>query len=100
MENLYQGCGQRARYLMSAVFSQAEVANHVTTGWILSKFFVEKAFSEEAKRFGDQIVSDIKVQFIKTLRGAEWMSKDVRDLGIEKGTCPLLIRILRTYKGR
>ncbi|KAL9136576.1 MAG: hypothetical protein Q9175_002214 [Cornicularia normoerica] len=53
-------------------------------GWILSKFFVEKAFSEEAKHFGDQIVSDIKVQFIKKLRGAEWMSKDVRDLGIEK----------------
>lgn len=53
-------------------------------GWILSKFFVEKAFSEEAKQFGDQIVSDIKAQFIKKLRGAEWMSKDVRDLGIEK----------------
>lgn len=53
-------------------------------GWILSKFFVEKAFSEEAKHFGDQIVSDIKVQFIKTLRGADWMSKDVRNLGIEK----------------
>ncbi len=46
---------------------------------------MEKAFSEEAKQFGDQIVSDIKVQFIKKLRGAEWMSKEVRDLGIEKG---------------
>ena len=46
---------------------------------------MEKAFSEDAKNFGDQIVSDIKVQFIKKLRGAEWMSKEVRDLGIEKG---------------
>lgn len=55
------------------------------TGWILSKFFVEKAFSEEAKVFGDQIVSDIKAQFIKKLREAEWMSEEVRDLGIEKG---------------
>lgn len=62
----------------------------MVTGWILSKFFVEKAFSEEAKQFGDQIVSDIKVQFIKRLRGAEWMSKDVRDLGIEKGMDPLI----------
>lgn len=46
---------------------------------------MEKAFSEEAKDFGDQIVSDIKVQFIKKLREAEWMSQKVRDLGIEKG---------------
>jgi len=53
-------------------------------GWILSKFFVEKAFSEEAKEFGDRIVYDIKNQFIKKLKGAEWMSKDVRQLGTEK----------------
>lgn len=53
-------------------------------GWILSKFFIEKAFSKEAKNFGDQIVSDIKTQFIKKLKVAEWMSKDVREHGIEK----------------
>ena len=46
---------------------------------------MEKAFSEAAKHFGDHIVSEIKVQFIKKLKGAEWMSKDVRELGIEKG---------------
>lgn len=53
-------------------------------GWILSKFFVEKAFSQDAKEFGDRIVSDIKAQFIKKLKDAQWMSKDVRELGIEK----------------
>ncbi len=53
-------------------------------GWILSKFFVEKAFSEDAKNFGDSIVSDIKAQFVKKLRVADWMSEDVRELGIEK----------------
>ncbi len=53
-------------------------------GWILSKFFIEKAFSEEAKDFGDHIVSDIKEQFIKKLKAAEWMTKDVRELGVEK----------------
>lgn len=53
-------------------------------GWILSKFFIEKAFSEEAKNFGNQIVSDIKTQFVKKLKAAEWMSKDVRELGIKK----------------
>ena len=53
-------------------------------GWILSKFFIEKAFSEEAKDFGDQIVSDIKTQFVDKLKNADWMSKEVRELGIRK----------------
>ena len=53
-------------------------------GWILSKFFVEKAFSAESKDFGDRIVSDIKTQFISKLKDAEWMTEDVRELGIEK----------------
>lgn len=90
MEDLHQGRGQRTRYVLREVSPLAKVADLVATGWILSKFFVEKAFSEEAKDFGDQIVSEIKVQFIKKLRGAEWMSKDVRDLGIKKGKCRFL----------
>lgn len=89
MEDLYQGRGQWTRYVSKAAFRLAEAAD-VIIGWILSKFFVEKAFSEEAKQFGDQIVSDIKAQFIRKLRGAEWMSKDVRDLGIEKGMITLI----------
>lgn len=60
-------------------------ADQIALGWILSKFFIEKAFSAEAKNFGDRIVSDIKYQFIKKLKEAEWMSRDVRELGIEKG---------------
>lgn len=46
---------------------------------------MEKAFSEDAKEFGDRIVSDIKEQFVEKLDAAEWMSKDVRKLGIQKG---------------
>ena len=46
---------------------------------------MEKAFSEDAKEFGDRIVSDIKEQFVDKLDAAEWMSKDVRKLGIRKG---------------
>ena len=46
---------------------------------------MEKAFSEDAKNFGDRIVSDIKEQFVEKLNGAEWMSRDVRKLGIQKG---------------
>jgi endothelin-converting enzyme len=53
-------------------------------GWILSKFFVEAAFSEPSKKFGDQIVSDIKDSFMKTLDDTEWMTKDVRERAIKK----------------
>ena len=57
----------------------------IFVGWILSRFYIEKAFSENAKNFGDLIVSDIKYQFIKKLRAAKWMSKDVIELAINKG---------------
>lgn len=50
----------------------------------MSRFFVEKAFSEKAKVFGDQIVSDIKEQFIEKLKVTEWMDKSVIKLAIEK----------------
>ncbi|QSZ29633.1 hypothetical protein DSL72_004149 [Monilinia vaccinii-corymbosi] len=53
-------------------------------GWILSRFFVEKAFSAEAKDFGNQIVSDIKDMFIEKLKATTWMDSSVIDLGIEK----------------
>ncbi|KAL8948754.1 MAG: hypothetical protein Q9222_005079 [Ikaeria aurantiellina] len=56
----------------------------MTPGWILSRFFVEEAFSEESKAFGDQIIYDIKDQFIQKLSEAEWMSRDVRKVAIEK----------------
>jgi endothelin-converting enzyme len=50
----------------------------------LSRFFVEKAFSEKAKIFGDQIVSDIKEMFIEKLKATKWMDKSVIELAIEK----------------
>lgn len=50
----------------------------------MSKFFIEEAFSKEAKAFGDQIIYDIKDQFIEKLRIATWMSQDVRDVAVEK----------------
>ncbi|TVY59100.1 Endothelin-converting enzyme, partial [Lachnellula suecica] len=53
-------------------------------GWVLSRFFVEKAFSEKAKVFGDQIVSDIKDMFIEKLKATTWMDKSVIELAIEK----------------
>lgn len=53
-------------------------------GFILSRFFVEKAFSAKAKDLGDQIVSDIKEMFIETLKKTSWMDGKVVDLAIEK----------------
>jgi endothelin-converting enzyme len=60
--------------------------NHVdgSVGWILSRFFVEKAFSAAAKDFGDLIVSDIKREFIKKLKATEWMDDETTDKAIEK----------------
>ncbi|KAL4908028.1 hypothetical protein BDW74DRAFT_148455 [Aspergillus multicolor] len=53
-------------------------------GWILSRFYVLDAFSEESKKLGDQIVSDIKERFVFTLDQTPWMSPEVRKLGIQK----------------
>jgi endothelin-converting enzyme len=53
-------------------------------GWLLSRFFVEKAFSASAKEFGDLIVSDIKDQFSKKLKATTWMEKGVISKALEK----------------
>ncbi len=45
---------------------------------------MEKAFSAKAKEFGDQIVSDIKDQFIEKLKVTTWMEKEVVELAIQK----------------
>ncbi|KAK4210502.1 putative metalloendopeptidase [Rhypophila decipiens] len=60
--------------------------NHVDDGlgWILSRFFVEKAFSADAKKFGDQIVSDIKDLFVQKLKNADWMDDKTTSKAIEK----------------
>lgn len=53
-------------------------------GWSLSRFYVLDSFSEESKKLGDQIISDIKERFVFTLTQTGWMSPDVRKLGIQK----------------
>ena len=60
-------------------------ADPSVAGWILSRFYVDRAFSTEAKDFGDLIISDIKDQFVKKLSSSKWMSDEVRKLGISKG---------------
>lgn len=53
-------------------------------GWILSRFFVEKAFSAEAKIFGDTIITDIKTEFAKKLQATKWMDKATTKQAINK----------------
>ncbi|OJI99980.1 hypothetical protein ASPVEDRAFT_39363 [Aspergillus versicolor CBS 583.65] len=53
-------------------------------GWILSRFYVTDSFSEESKKLGDQVISDIKERFVFTLDQTNWMSPEVRKLGIQK----------------
>lgn len=55
-----------------------------TLGWTLSKFYVDEAFSPEAKQFGDQMIDDIKDSFIDLLRDAHWMEQSVRDIAEKK----------------
>lgn len=50
----------------------------------MSRFFVEKAFSAEAKDFGDTIITDIKTEFTKKLESADWMDKDTTKKAVEK----------------
>lgn len=53
-------------------------------GWLLSRFFVEKAFSADAKDFGDTIIKDIKTEFVKKLKATEWMDEMTTDRAINK----------------
>ncbi|POS86146.1 hypothetical protein EPUL_003660 [Erysiphe pulchra] len=53
-------------------------------GWILSRFYVEKTFSENAKLTGDRILSDIKTSFIQILKKAPWMDPRVVELATAK----------------
>ncbi|KAI1438679.1 peptidase family M13 [Xylaria sp. CBS 124048] len=55
-----------------------------TIGWILSRFYVEAAFSEAAKKYGDQIIFDIKQQFIARLDDLDWMDESVKKLATNK----------------
>lgn len=53
-------------------------------GWILSHHYIKESFSQDSKDFGDQVIQDIKDRLANKLQNSEWMSKDVREMAIEK----------------
>ncbi|KAI0441282.1 peptidase family M13 [Xylaria telfairii] len=55
-----------------------------TLGWILSRFYIEATFSEAAKKYGDQIILDIKQQFTTKLGDLDWMDESVKKLAANK----------------
>lgn len=52
--------------------------------WILGRFFIEKAFSQKAKEFGDRIIYDIKDEFSARLDELDWFDKSAAHLAKEK----------------
>lgn len=85
-------CSILGLFLFLAIRDRRLICNSFS-GWILSRFFIEKAFSEESRIFGDSIVTDIKEQFTYKLNAAEWMTEEVRTLGIKKGILPLALNV-------
>jgi endothelin-converting enzyme len=54
-------------------------------GWILSGFYVERAFSPEAKKYGERIIGNIKTEFSERLKDLDWMSDAVKTRAAKKG---------------
>lgn len=55
-----------------------------TLGWILSRFFVEAAFSAAAKDFGNQIITDIKSAYLRNFASLSWMDKETEEVAAQK----------------
>ena len=54
-------------------------------GWILGRFYIEKAFPIETEQFGDSIALNIKDEYLSRLGTAAWMSRKARKVAAEKG---------------
>ena len=53
-------------------------------GWILSRFFIESAFSAASKELGNKIIKDIKSIYIERLARLDWMDDSVKALAEKK----------------
>lgn len=53
-------------------------------GWILSRFYIEAAFSAKAKELGNQVILDIKDVFSGRIDTADWMDQDAQKVAKEK----------------
>ena len=62
------------------------IPNTKVIAWITSKLFLDQEFSQAKKAFGEAILARIVDHFVEQLRNVPWMSKENRELAIEKCT--------------
>jgi endothelin-converting enzyme len=72
----------------------SEIDNNL--GWLLGASYTRRAFSLEAKEFGDRIIRDIKTIFAEKLKGIDWLSDSVKEKAAKKGEC-LTIAVQRRH---
>ncbi|KAL2885144.1 endothelin-converting enzyme 1 [Ceratocystis lukuohia] len=65
---------------------QDQCITHVdqSVGAIMSRFFIEKAFSPAAKDLGKEIVANLKNAYIEKLRLTQWMDEDSTEQAVKK----------------
>ncbi|KAI0479103.1 peptidase family M13 [Xylariaceae sp. FL0804] len=63
-----------------------ECVSHVyrTLGKILKSFYLEAVFPENAEEFSDQIILDVKQQFISKLRSLDWIDESEKMAAVGK----------------
>jgi endothelin-converting enzyme len=54
-------------------------------GHLLGNAFIQRKFTLNDKRLGDQIINDIKQVFSENLKGLDWMSEDAKKVAAMKG---------------
>ncbi|KAH7145377.1 hypothetical protein B0J13DRAFT_501049 [Dactylonectria estremocensis] len=52
--------------------------------WILTRFFLEKSYSMEAKNLTTDIVTNLQASFLERIQSREWASDDVKIAAAEK----------------
>jgi endothelin-converting enzyme len=53
-------------------------------GWIISRFFIDVAYSEESRKFTNDILTSIKDQFLVKLAEKDWLDEEVKQVATEK----------------
>ncbi|KAJ0166554.1 Endothelin-converting enzyme 2 [Colletotrichum tanaceti] len=53
-------------------------------GWILGRFFIDKAYTKEARELTTALLATIKTEFITRLAEKDWLSADVKKTAEEK----------------
>lgn len=50
----------------------------------MGRFYIEQAFSQNAREFGEQIVEEIKDQYVAVFKKANWMDEETREMAMKK----------------